>query len=757
METRPLTRRRFVAGAAGTGALLACAGVGATEVFAEGGQIGADARPESRQIHTICQGCSNACGFTAYTVEGELGKTIGDATNPHAVGQLCARGYGYTQSAFSEANVKNPLRRLPNGSFEAISWEEAYGEIANKLDAVLNTAGPEAVALVTDGVSPTASAYGERFMAAIGSGNVFVDDAVTAVSKAAAFSQVIGADDYAADIASSDAVLLIDTSFADVCAPDLVAALQSAREAGTPVFAVDPRQGTLASFADQWLAVNPGTELALLLAVCNELIRNGRYDKAYVAANASGFDEWANAISGFTARWAEDITGVQSYRIESLASALAAAAPKVAIQYGNGRIAADAYLNSSETARVVCLLNTLLGAWNVEGGARLPFDHSAAAFSAVLPKVDGAATIGSALSLSDGPLGRPFGGGTAMALELMANGTIEAAFIVDADIAYDYASMDVARALDRTDLVVCISQQMTETAELADYVLPEASYLECASLPVFDQGMTAAVSIANPVIEGANANAKPVSDIIAELGRACGLDKEFDFTLEEASALQLARVGIALEGLQQEGTAALPNSSRRKGWATPTGKIQCASAACEEAGLSAAPVWVPPLMASNVREVIEYDENFGQHDAIEAIVDEEQGHGAPELRLKLISGQQPVIGPRGYDTAELMDIAEKYALDSLWINAQVAELLGIRTGDEVGIQNELASFTGRAFVTQRIAPTAVYLPAGFGHEGQQAASGKGIDPALFSVAVVREAYGTLCAQEACVSLWKEGE
>lgn len=762
MGTRPFTRRRFVAGCAGAGAVLACTGVGASEVFAQGGHIGADAQPANEQIHSICQGCSNACGFTAYKVDGSLGKLIGDATNPHARGMLCARGYGYAQSIASDDAIDRPLRRMPDGRFEPISWQEAYGEIANRLEAVLSTEGPEAVALVTDGASPTASAYGQRFMGRLGSANVFVDDVVTNVSKAAGFAQVIGTGSYETDIAGAKAVLLIDTSYADVCAPDLVAALQAARQAGASITAIDPRLGTIASFSDSWLAVNPGTELALLLAVCNELIRTDRYDKAFVAANASGFDEWARAIDGFTARWAADITGVESYRIESLAAELAAAAPRVAIQYGNGTMAADAYANSGETARVVCLLNMLLGTWGADGSARLPFDYSAASFAKVMPTVAKEGVIlGSALSSNSGPLGRPFGGSMATAIELMGRGAIGALFVLDADIAYDYASMNVAGALSTADLVVCAAPRMTATAQLADFVLPLCWYLQSATLPVFDQGPAPSVSIASPVIEVASRDAGPlpIDRIISELAVACDLGDAFDFTLDEAAGRQLAVVGTSLDAVREEGTIALGNVPTQRAWATPSGKIQCASAACAQAGLSAVPVWSPPLAVSNIREVIEYDRNFGQHDVIEAVLDEERGHSAPEVKLRLISGQQSVIGPRGYDVAELAAIAEKYHLDSIWINAQVAALLGIENGDEVGIHNDLASYKGRAFVTQRIAPSAVYLPGFFGHveNERQDASGAGIDPALFCEPVVREAYGTLCTQEACVNLWKEGE
>lgn len=760
MLKRPLTRRTFLAGCT-AGAAAACLGAGAMPAYGADGQIGVRARPESDQIHTICQGCPNGCGYTAYVVDGQLGKVIGDASSPLAAGTLCARGFGFTQSAFSSANVKNPLRRREDGKFQTIGWDEALGEIAAKLDEILAGAGPQAVALAYDGLSATAAAYGSRFMQALGSGNIYVDDVTENVNKAAAFTQVIGVGEYIPDIADAQLILLVDTSYADITTPNLVTALQAAREAGAAIVAIDPRMGTLASFADEWIAVNPGTELALLLALCNQLIRDGRYDRAFVEANTSGFDEWAQAIAGCTAAWAQDITGVESYRIESLAAKIAEAAPRMALEYGNGRIGGAPYVNSSETARAACLLNTLAGAWNHKGGALMPHDYSAAAFEAAMGPVPGApADLALAPAPTDYPLGQPFGASLAQGIDLARLGVIKALFAIEADLAYDYASMPkVSEALESMDLFVCISQQMTQTAQLAHYVLPVCSYLESDSLPLFAQTPEAAASIASAVLVDDDSNALPVDAVITALAEACGVGNAFDFTLDEAASLQLAAVGLDLEGLRADGSAAADAATvgRGKSWPTPTKKIQCVSAACEKAGLDGSPVWTAPLDESNVQAVISDDMNFGQ--ANRTILVAEGAQGPKDLRFHLISGQQSVLGSHGYNVEELVDIAEMYDLDSLWINAEVARVLGIATGDTVVVSNGAADYRGRAFVTQRIVPTAVYLPSYFGHtsEKQHAASGKGFNPALFCEPAIEEGYGTLCMQDALVQLWKEGE
>ncbi len=755
MTTRPLTRRCFLTGCAALGAAAACAAVDAAPAFAQGGDIGVSARPDAQQIHTICQACPHACGYTAYVVDGKLTKTIGDESNPHAAGRLCARGYGFTQSAYSEANLKTPLRRTEDGSFQNISWDEAFEGIGERLGSIIQEAGPGAVALIYDGASSVGAAYGPRFMHGLGSANAYVDDVTWNVNKEAALTQVIGAPAYIPDFQHASLILLVDTSYADVATPSMAAALQAARNEGTPIIALDARLGDVASFSDAWVAVNPGSELAVLMAVCNYLIANGLYDKAFVAANASGFSTWAASLSECTPQWAEDISGVTAAEIEQLAVRLHQAAPHVAIEFGNGNIGFSAFSNSSETARIICLLAMLLGAWNVSGGLYLPYDLEGFSFSAVMGSDIPATGLATAPSLATYPLGHPFGASAANGLRMAGNGAIRALFAVEADVAYDYASLtDLPRKLANLDLFVCVSQKMTETAQQADYVLPVCSYLQSASLPQFFQGAVPYATFGDAVLVQEGTTALPLSQIFEGLAQGCGIGEAFAFTQEEAAAAMLSQAGLTLEGLQAAGSVELGSQVQRlTGWPTPTQKIQCVSQACANAGLPASPVWVPPLQSSNIQGVESLDKNLGTQDVTD-ILTEGLRSG---LKLHLLTGQQTVLGSVGYDVAELTDIASQYGLDGLWVNADVAEALGIQSGDEVFISNELASSKVRAFVTSRIAPTAVYLPSGFGHASRGHEAASGINPARFSPPVLEGGYGTLCTQEACVWLRKEGE
>lgn len=748
MKQRSLTRRHFVAGSAAIGAAAAC-GLSPLQALAEGGDIGADARPEWDTVHTICQACPNACGFTAYTVDGVLGKTLGDANNPNAAGNLCARGYGYTQSVYSDAKLRNPMRRKANGEFKTISWDEAFSEIGERIADLVEADGANSIALIYDGACPNAKNYSNLFMNALGSGNAYVDDLTVDVVKAGALAQAIGVDSYYADVDNADAILLVDASLADITTPDLVAGLQQARERGAQIIALDPRLATLGAFASDWYAANPGTELAVLLAVCRQIINWNRYDAAYARANIADFDAVAEALQAYTPAWAQQVSGIEGFRIEELASNLIDAAPKVAIEYGNGAIAGTAYANSAQTAKVICLLNALLGSWGTPGGALLPFDYNAVFSGLGLTMLPGDENVEVGGGLHAANLIAPNGVGAAIALDYAERSQIKGLITVNADVAYDYTPVaDMAAAAKNLELFVCITDEVTQTAQEADYLLPLSSYLTVETLPQCLQGSFAGMAMASPVVAPVDGdNSLPLPAIFDGIGSACGLDALVSLPVMEASLARLAEFGLEEDALAQNGSAEIEPSliGRITAWPTSSGKIEVADAD--------APLWVAPVNASTIEEVISDDMDLGQADAVSLIL---EAGDVPTFHL--ITGTQSVIGMRGYDTAELTDIAEMYQLDSAWINSSIAELYGISTGDRVVLHNDRYSAEVQAYVTGRIAPTAIYLPLSFGRTNprQRNANGVGANALGFSDEVLNPD-GALCIQEACVGIKFEKE
>lgn len=147
MPGHALTRRSFLVGSAGVAAVAAGAGLVSLSVR---GEADADAETDKRTevVHSLCNSCSSKCGYYAYVVDGELTKLIGDEAHPNAQGKLCARGYGYSQIAYSPDRLTDPMKKNENGEFEVIGWDQALSEIGQKVTDIIAQYGPEALAMV---------------------------------------------------------------------------------------------------------------------------------------------------------------------------------------------------------------------------------------------------------------------------------------------------------------------------------------------------------------------------------------------------------------------------------------------------------------------------------------------------------------------------------------------------------------------------------------------------------------------------------
>lgn len=599
MSENAITRRSFLAGSAGVAALAAAGGYMS---FGAWEQAYAD-EPENDQgswsAYTMCNACSSKCGYKAYVKRGRLSKLIPSEHDAHARGKICARGYGYPSFVYSEDRLTDPLKKNDKGEFEAISWEQAYQEIGEKVKAIIDANGPEALALVQD-PRPSGAFYTKRFLDALGSPNYYTHGAACNLSKASGFAQVIGAGDFQSDISNTKMIMYIGRSVADAIRPSHLQDLQAAHENGAKIVMVDPRCNNSTVFADEWLPINPGTDLAFILAMCNVLIRDGIYDKDYVAENVEGFDEFAAGIADHTPLWAEGVCGISAETIERLAHEFAQAAPAASIDAGWRGGFGNQYANSGETARALVIFNTLLGCWNQEGGALLTSGVSAGKLDETkfppVPKVE-AKKAGS----EEYPLASAGMGVNIHAASLAKEGKIKGMFFYNSNMVAGYSNPAyMQECLDALELCVVVDVQMSETALCADYVLPECSYLERLEIPVFNGGKVPSVSLRDKVLDVIHPNTLPVDQIFSGLAEACGVGQYFPFTVEELADAQLKTVGLSLDELRKVGTVEFPEKAFVYGqtpkWKTPSGKIQFTSEACEKAGYSAAPVWVAPAV-----------------------------------------------------------------------------------------------------------------------------------------------------------------
>ena len=728
------TRRTFLKGTAATAALAA---VGTCSVAAWRAEQAEAAATGAVKIQgaSLCNGCSSKCGLIATALDGRLWTVEGMKEHPYSKGTLCGRGHGAAQWAYSDGRLTQPMKRAADGSFAPISWDDALSEIGAKVQEIIAEAGPEALAIIQD-PRPSGKYYSKRFMNALGSPNVYTHAAACNLSKESGIQEATGAQNFSVDFPNTKMVVFIGRSYGDGIRPSSVKSLAGAAEGGARVVIVDPRLNNTGVFATDWVPIRPGADIAFLLGIANVLVTRDLYDHAFVEQSAVGFPEFAAQVTEYTPEWAEGICDVPADTIVEIAESLAAAAPGCAIEPSWRAAFGCAYQNSFETARAVCAVNALLGCWGQKGGALITSSPKVGDVDPVkFPEVPKPAA--KRLGDAEYPLALSGTGTNLAVLNGCADGVIQGVFFYNSNAVQGYAQPAKWReALSQAKLVVTIDVQMSETALASDYVLPECTVLERLELPEFIGGKKHYVALRTPIIERIHPETRPCDEIFAGLAEACGVGQYFPFTVDELADAQLRSVGTSLDELRQVGTISFPEKAYAYGkvpeWKTPTGKIQFTSEACEAAGLSACPVWVEPQVMPN--------ETVGE--------------------FRLIGGKQAIHTHTQTANCEpLMDITKSYGLDRIWINAEVAERLGIADGDEVILSNTMAEGPIKVKVTERINPTAIYMPSHYGCKSpdQRTAYGVGLNFMDFVPFHMEPAYGSAMTQETLVSVQKVGE
>lgn len=728
MSATKITRRSFLAGTAGVAALAGCSVWTSSNAWSSAyAEDETEPAVPPKQIHTVCDGCPNQCGMVAYTVEGELWRVTGEAGHPHSGGYLCGRGQGYAGIAYSEDRLTQPLKKNDAGTFDPIDWNTALGEIAAKFTA----AKPEEVAVFQ--ARSSCKPFAKRFVDALGSANYFTDAAIHDADITAAVNALAGTTLPLPDPAHAKYIVMLDKSTNDTVLPADAEAFAELHDNGGQMVLVDSRITPFAREADEWVPILPGTELAFLLGVAGQLIRTNAYNAAFVAEYGEGFDQFATEMKTYTLEWASEKTGISSDKLGAIANSLATAAPACYVDMPTGGTFGAAYGNSADTVRMVYLVNALLGNFNQKGGwifGKLPLVDDVALEGQGIASVP--AGTAAALAADVAPL--TGGDSCVAAVQAINEGTIKDAIVVETNPVRDYpAAAFVTQALDKLDCLVVCDCFMTETAELADYILPLDTYMEHANTVEMVPALTSVAALRNPVIERVYPETKSVDEVFTALANACGLGDTFNFTLEDYNRAACAAMGVSYDGLVKQGVSTIPNTAISWGdvptFATESGKLLFSCQAFADAGLSAVPSWSEPSVK------------------------------ASEALPRLLVGEEATqYDTYTIDDDQLMAYAKKYELDKAWINADLAANFGIANGDTVEIQTSEGSLEAPVKVTQQIMPEAVWMPVHFGCTAKQVkqAYGFGVAPKQLIGMSVEVGTGAAMMNDVTVAIRKVG-
>jgi thiosulfate reductase/polysulfide reductase chain A len=685
-----LSRRRFLkiagagAGAAslGGGALRALSGLPAARGPREKG---------IRTVPTFCDICFWKCGALATVRDGVLWKIEGNPEDPLSRGRLCPRGTGGVGAHFDADRLPAPLLRVGGRGaerFSAVTWDEALGYVAEKMKKIEAEYGPEAVALFSHGIGGT---FLKHTLKAFGTPNIAAPSYAQCrgprdVGFNLTFGEEVGSPERT-DIGNARCLVLIGSHLGENMHNSQVQEFAEAVGAGASIIVVDPRFSVAASKAKFYLPIKPGTDLALLLAWMNVLLREGLYDKDYVARFGFGFDAFAAELAPFTPEWAYPETGIEPEVIRETAREMARHEPATLVHPGrhvtwNG--------DDTQRSRAIALLNALLGSWGRKGGFYAPA-------SLDVPGYPYPAYPKSARGKADNPGNKyPF------TLETLTTGIREATitgqpYPVKGWLVYATNLIhalpneaETLRAIQALDLLVVVDVIGSEIAGWADVVLPEATYLERHDEINVELFREPFVALRQPVVE-ASGDQKPNWWIARQLALKLGLEAYYPWKdVEEYLSQRVTAAGLSWSELQAKGILrGRPQPIYYEDGVVPefpthSGKIEFYSLQLKEAGFDPVPKYKRPA----------------------------QG---PPGSFRLLYGRAPVHSFGRTQTNPVL--AQAMDENEVWVNADVARRLGLASGERVRLRNQdgVVSNAVKLRATQAIRGDCVYLVHGFGH------------------------------------------
>ena len=656
-------------------------------------------------------GCAHDCGGKCLLyMEVKDNKVVsikdGGLINPIARSlglRACSRGLSYDKRLYHPKRLTKPLLRTGvrgSTNFKPVSWSEAIDLAASKLEwvkeeygceSILNMGGSGSYPSLLHDTRRLTSRFLNLFGGCVELYGSYSDEAAKVASI---YTYGTTATDHPRkDLVNSRLIIMwgwnpIETLFGS----DTITYLKKAKSRGCEMICIDPRRTPSARFADTWIPIRSGTDVALASAMAYTIINEELYDRRFIEKHVVGFEEYSNYILGLedgqpkTAEWASKITGIPSSNIVRLARKYAEKKPAALMPgWGPQRTA-----YGEQFIRATSALASITGNIGIPGG------NPAGANTGQGPTRSEAS-----MPTGENPVGLKVP--KYLWIDLILKGVgggypsdVKALYVVGSDYLNQQGNSNRAAESLRLDLIIVHEHFLTPTARYADIVLPAAMYPERNDilLPWSGQGCFAIYQskIVDPPPE-----AKTDLEIFTLLAEKLGFAKEYNPYTEEKWLRWFAeRLGIKdYEEFKREGIRRLPEREiipfRRQieygePFPTPSGKIELYSKRLAELGNPEIPP-IPKYLPS-----------------WEGVEDPMQS----KYPLQLIT---PKNLHRIHSSIPDTSLTEK-GLNRVWINPKDAEERGISLGDVVKIYNERGTVIAEAYVTEEITPGVVSLEEG---------------------------------------------
>jgi thiosulfate reductase / polysulfide reductase chain A len=722
----------------------------------------------------ICLQCPSGCGLRIRSVNGWPVKLEGIKDYPMNQGRLCPKGQSGLQVLYDPDRIRSPLKRKGKrgeGIWEKITWEEAIGEVTQRLRTLREAGRPQGLMVWGGRYRGHMLELMARFLEAYGSPNQFGDSARGSEGILAGHFFTMGAKEHLAiHWEELNYLLSFGASLLEASRPTLrnlwgYGFLRRGRPGVRgKLVQIEPRFSVTASKADQWIPIRPGTDGALALGIAHWIIKENRYDRDFIRSHTFGFEDWKGSdgkarmgfrtlvLREYSPKQVSSLTGIPEETIARIAQEFSSFRPSIAIS-GRG---VGMQTNGTYSQMAIDALNALVGSVDSRGGLLLQRKPPFRAWSSVQrdpvaekglsqPRIDGA-----------GKMPFPFAQEVPYTFpERVHEGApypIEILFTYYTNPLFSLPEPDRFRvALEKVPFIVSFSPFMDETTLVSDLVLPDGTYFERWQDDHVEPGLGFPMfGLRSPAIQPPLYDVRNTGDVLIQIAKGMGGSiarsfpwKDFQEALKETikGVFMSKRGSIKADDFEEFWSALVDRGGWwdppyafgewRKKFATPSGKFEFFSLAMEKGLRDASRRSSKDLdrILAELKIEARGDKAFLPHfEKPRSAADEKtfpfqlidyklmmqaEGRGANQPYL------QESIGPHLYERWDSW----------IEINPETAKEMGINDKDLVWVESPAGKVKTTARLFPGTNPKCIHIPYGQGHKAYgRWARGRGVNP-----------------------------
>ena len=657
-------------------------------------------------VLTVCPFCGCGCNLYLQVLDGEIVGVIPCKTDEISEGGLCIKGRNAHKFIQHGDRLKTPLIK-ENGQFRPASWQEALDIVSQKLREIKQKFGPDAIGFLSSAKCTNEENFAVMKLAraVIGTNNVDhcarLCHASTVVGLMSSFGSGAMTNSIP-EIEGADCIFIIGSNTFEQH-PLISSRIIKAKENGAKLIVVDPRRVPLANFADVFLQIKPGIDVCLLNGLMNVLLSQNLIDEKFISERTEGFEDFKQKVKEYPPEKVREITGVAPEDLLKAAH-LYGEAERATIIYSMGitqhttgtdnvKSCANLAMLTGNVGRESTGVNPLRGQNNVQGACDM----------GALPNVYSGYQL-----VTDKQVAEKFGKAWAVKLspkpgltlvEMMGaahTGSLKAMYIVGENPMLSNPDINHVKAsIEALDFLVAQDIFLSETAKLAEVVLPASSFAEKeGTFTATDRRVLRVRKVIDPVGES-----KPDWLITSELAQRMG-SNQFDYSSPRDIMKEIARLTPIYGGISYDRL----DSGEVLAWPCPTSghpgtKFLHKGAFTRGKGR---------FFAIDFRQPAEMPDD--------------------EFPFILTTGRLMFQYHTGTMSRRIPFLEKEASKGLMELNSQDAQRLGIKQGERVVVKSRRGEIEVDVLITDRVAPGVVFIPFHFAESAANVLTNSKLDP-----------------------------